>query len=186
MWWARLLNNISGFLGGATPIIGDYESIATTIVGSGGQAAITFSVIPSTYKHLQIRAMAQSTTTNQIDMTFNSDTGNNYAGHSLEGSGSGTPSAAAGPTRANMFSMVYVPGTSNSPAASIIDILDYQNTNKYKVARALRGWDNNSSGNIGSISGLWMNTNAITSITLTARGGTIDQYSHFALYGMKG
>ena len=166
-------------------VFGAYESIATVTVGVGGTSTITFSSIPSTYTHLQIRAMAQSTTTNQIDMTFNNDTGNNYAGHQLEGTGSAA-AAAAGTSRANMFSMVFVPGTSNSPGGSVIDILDYASTNKNKTARALRGWDNNSSGNIALISGLWMNTNAITTVTLTARGGTIDQYSSFALYGIKG
>jgi hypothetical protein len=85
-----------------------------------------------------------------------------------------------------MFSMVFVPGTSNSPGGSVIDILDYASANKNKTARALRAWDNNSSGNIALISGLWMNTNAITTVTLTARGGTIDQFSSFALYGIKG
>lgn len=33
----------------------DYDSIATTTVGAGGAASITFSSIPSTYQHLQIR-----------------------------------------------------------------------------------------------------------------------------------
>lgn len=171
--------------GNATFIENSYESISTVTVGAGGSSTITFSSIPSTYQHLQIRAMAQSTTTNQIDMTFNNDTGNNYAGHQLEGTGSAA-AAAAGTSRANMFSMVFVPGTSNSPGGSVIDILDYASANKNKTARALRAWDNNSSGNIALISGLWMNTNAITTVTLTARGGTIDQFSSFALYGIKG
>lgn len=178
-----MLNSIVGVL---TPniILSDFESIATTTVGAGGQATITFSSIPSTYKHLQIRAMAQSTTGNQIDMTFNGDTANNYAGHQLEGTGSAA-SSSSGTTRANMFSIVYMPGTSSSPAAAIVDVLDYASTNKNKVVRSLRGWDNNSSGNIALVSGLWMNTSAVTSITLTARTGTIDQYSTLALYGVK-
>jgi hypothetical protein len=124
--------------GNATFIENSYESISTVTVGAGGSSTITFSSIPSTYQHLQIRAMAQSTTTNQIDMTFNNDTGNNYAGHQLEGTGSAA-AAAAGTSRANMFSMVFVPGTSNSPGGSVIDILDYASANKNKTARALRG-----------------------------------------------
>jgi hypothetical protein len=33
----------------------DFDSIATTTVGAGGASTITFSSIPSTYRHLQIR-----------------------------------------------------------------------------------------------------------------------------------
>ncbi len=37
-----------------------YESIATTTVGAGGTSTITFSSIPSTYTHLQIRGIGRS------------------------------------------------------------------------------------------------------------------------------
>jgi hypothetical protein len=76
-------------------------------------------------------------------------------------------------------------GASPIMGAGIIDILDYANTNKYKTARSLRGYDANGSGNMSLISGLWMNTAAISNITLTARGGSVDQYTTFALYGIK-
>ena len=66
--------------------IGDFESIATTTVGSGGIADVTFSSIPATYTHLQLRGIAR---TNRADsnqdavvVRFNSDTGNNYSRHS--------------------------------------------------------------------------------------------------------
>ena len=37
-----------------------YESIATQTVGAGGVASVTFSSIPSTYKHLQLRIMSRA------------------------------------------------------------------------------------------------------------------------------
>ena len=37
-----------------------YDSIATVVVGSGGASSITFSSVPSTYKHLQIRFIARN------------------------------------------------------------------------------------------------------------------------------
>ena len=47
--------------GVGAPAVGDYNSIAgTVVVAAGGQATITFSAIPSTYTHLQIRCMAQT------------------------------------------------------------------------------------------------------------------------------
>jgi len=164
---------------------GAYESIATVTVGAGGAATVTFSSIPSTYTHLQIRGIMLSTTANHADMQLNGDTGNNYAAHALEGNGSAV-SSFAGTSRANMFSIFYTPGTSTGIGGGVADILDYTNTNKNTTVRSLRGTDNNGSGNLSLISGLWMNTAAVTSITLTARGGTFAQYSSFALYGIRG
>ena len=54
------------------------------------------------------------------------------------------------------------------------------------------GFDSNSSsagfrGVIYLNSGFWDSTSAITSLTFaSAYGGNIKQYSHFALYGIKG
>jgi hypothetical protein len=42
-----------------------YESIATVTVGSGGASEVEFTSIPSTYTHLQIRALARNTTAEQ-------------------------------------------------------------------------------------------------------------------------
>jgi hypothetical protein len=72
------------------------------------------------------------------------------------------------------------------PGVSVTDILDYANTNKYTTTRAIWGWDNNSTeGNIRFVSGLWMNTAAITSLKIVPESGAFKQYSHFALYGIK-
>jgi hypothetical protein len=65
-----------------------------------------------------------------------------------------------------------------------MDILDYANTNKFKTTRTLEGYDANGSGNVSLTSGLWQSTSAINSITITAVG-TFNQYSQFALYGVK-
>ena len=180
-----MLNNIAGVIAFQGLAAGDYEPIFTTTVGAGGSASITFSTIPSTYKHLQIRAIALSSSSNHGDLQLNGDTATNYAGHSLEGDG-GSVAAQAGATRSDMFSMVRMAGSSGAVAASVIDILDYASTNKYKTVRALRGFDNNGTGNIGLISGSWRSTSAISSITINARAGSFAQYSHFALYGIKG
>ena len=173
--------NTKNFLGG------DFESIATTTVGAGGSASITFSSIPSTYKHLQIRCTGKSTSTGSFgDLTFNSDTGSNYTYHSLYGDGGSAASEASAP-RANVAAVVSLTASSNTNifGASVIDILDYTNTNKNKTVRILSGDDRNGSGFIAFVSGSWMNTNAITSITITARANSIAQYSSFALYGIK-
>ena len=170
---------------------GAYDSIATTTVGSGGASSITFSSIPATYTHLQIRMLARDSRANtatNLYLQFNGDTGANYTAHELYGNGS---AAVAGFEGASQTSALAVRVAGNNAAASsfgagVLDVLDYANTNKYKTMRSLSGFDDNSVGQIWFISGLWMSTSAVTSITITPVTSPILQYSSFALYGIKG
>ena len=172
-------SSISGSL-----LANSYESISTVTVGSGGAGSVTFSSIPATYTHLQIRGIARAGGDGQLDATLNSDTGTNYSCHSLLGYGSGVaPNAESNSSKITMEA--YTNATSVF-AAYIIDILDYANTNKYKTTRNLAGYDSNGAGRVSLNSGNWRNTNAITSVTLTARSQTFQQYTQFALYGIKG
>jgi hypothetical protein len=166
-----------------------YESIATVTVGAGGQSSVTFSSIPSTFTHLQIRAMIKrsgGTGGDNTNLTLNGDTGSNYAWHQLYGDGV-SPGVGAGTTQTSIRA-IHSDATANVFGVGIIDILDYSNTNKYKTTRTLAGYDDNIA-TIGYVlfrSGLWQNTAAITSVTLTPNSGTFAQYSSFALYGIKG
>ena len=51
--------------GGAAAAGTAYESIATVTVGAGGSSSVTFSSIPSTYQHLQIRYINTTSTAYQ-------------------------------------------------------------------------------------------------------------------------
>ena len=178
--------------GNAAFIPTSFESIATVTVGGGGVANVEFTSIPSTYTHLQVRIFGRTNRSDQngdfFQTTFNSDTGSNYSWHFLKGDGS-SASANTGTTQSMMESN-RVPGsliTASVFGTIIIDILDYTNTNKYTTIRSLGGFDGNGSGEIYLNSGSWRNTNAVTSIKFTNSGSrTIQQYSHFALYGIKG
>jgi hypothetical protein len=187
-----LLNSIVSILdSGVAASTTAYESIATTTLGST-TGTITFSSIPATYTHLQIRIMSRSTrsqTGDYIAMQFNADTGSNYAYHGIGGDGSAaTAFGFATQTFMDVERAAAATATASVFGVSVVDILDYANTNKYKTMRSLGGFDNNGSGEIYLTSGLWQNSNAITSITLKAQGGTSSfvQYSSFALYGIKG
>jgi hypothetical protein len=182
MWWARLLNQIAAIHGVGTPAAtNSYESIATVSVGGGGSSSISFSSIPSTYKHLQIRA-ALLTTAGGVNIRYNSDTGSNYTYHQLYGTGT-SALANAGTSQTSGF-IAYNNAAGSNPTVAIVDILDYQNTNKYTTHRSLAGTDvNGSGGTLTFFSGLWLNTAAVSSINII---GTFAQYSHFALYGIKG
>ncbi len=184
-------NLIPGLISlGVAPSTNSYESIATVTVGSGGSSTITFSSIPATYTHLQIRCIARSDYANSGygTMRFNSDSGSNYNAHYLSGNGSSASASAMGQYTGMDF-LALSQSASNIFGAGVIDILDYANTNKYKTVRSLCGGDDNSTnGRIALNSGLWMSTSAITSITILSGGGsnTFQQYSQFALYGIKG
>ena len=182
----------------ATPTVStSYESIATVSVGSGGQSTITFSSIPATFEHLQIRAILRNTSgssgSKDLFMNFNGDTSTNYRQYKvLFGDGSSAASAASGTSTAatNKISPAHFLEDGNTASiynAFVCDILDYRNTNKYKVTRSLTGQDLNGSGRLNLFSGLWQSTSAITSIDLTVEGGNnFKQYTQFALYGIKG
>jgi hypothetical protein len=168
---------------------GSYFPLGAVTVGSAGASSITFSSIPSTYKHLQIRGIIRQSAVgfDQALAQFNSDTGNNYSRHNLLGDGS-TASAESG-VSVNKVSFAVIPGSNQSASvfgATVVDILDYANTNKYKTTRTLAGVDNNGSGYDWFSSGLWQNTAAITTITITPGSGNFVQYTQLALYGIKG
>lgn len=171
---------------------GDYQSIATSIVGAGGASSVTFSSIPSTYKHLEIRILAATTTSAgdgaYFNIRFNSDSGSNYSYHDLYGTGSGTPSASGLATQSAIYGQrLSEAGLPNIFGIAIIDIRDYTSTSKNKTLRLLGGYDANGSGSIYQVSGDWYNSStAISSITLTPDSNNFAQYSSFALYGIKG
>jgi predicted secreted protein len=172
--------------------VGDYESIATETVGSGGSATVEFTSIPATYKHLQIRAIvrgADASTNKNLYINFNSDTGSNYSWHLLFGNGSSAGSSSGvSSTAMQAQRMPANTSTAGLFGAVVADVLDYANTNKNKTVRALAAFDDNAGG-YGSIfrvtSGLWMDTDAVTSIQMTMNVGNIAEHSHFALYGIK-
>jgi hypothetical protein len=189
---------ILGILASSVPAAaGDYESIATVTVGSGGASNVEFTSIPSTYTHLQVRCFSQTNRgtygTDSMSLLVNGDTSASYAYHFLRGSGASV--AAAESTSLSIISEISTQGcgttTGGTFGVSIIDILDYANTNKYKTFRNLNGNDINGTiasvgGYISLLSALWMKTNAITSLKFApVNGTTFSQYSHFALYGIK-
>lgn len=173
------------------PVTSSYESIMTaTPTGS----SFTFTSIPSTYKHLQIRSIAKMTSTaasgdDGYIVTVNGDTGSNYNWHMVYGIGSGSTYGAGGggsTTRMYPYGLPFSGGSNIGWGAMVTDVLDYADTNKNKTFRFLSGYDTNGAGDMVFASGLWMNTAAITSITIAAPYGNFSTGSSFALYGIKG
>ena len=190
-----MLNSIVGFLGDGGGAATSYESIQTITVGAGGSSTISFTSIPSTYSHLQIRAISRTNypgtsggIENYIRVGNGSvDSGSNYTYHYLAGNGSSAYAGAG--TSQNKSTVGFSPRSgdlANTFGTYVCDILDYSNTNKYKTIRSLAGHDLNNPGDLELWSGVWMSNLAINSIDLfTISSYIFTQYSSFALYGIK-
>jgi hypothetical protein len=171
-----------------------FESIATVTVGSGGASSISFTSIPSTYKHLQARAITRSTNAayfSQVFFTINGAT--SYFRHLILNDGVSSP-GAYGYVGQSYASLGYFAGNNTLTGvfgAVILDILDYSNTNKYKTYRGLGGANNNSQASPDTyqsmVSGAYQDaTTPISSLVFTPETGSFAQYTTYALYGIKG
>jgi hypothetical protein len=168
-----------------------YESIATVLVGPAGASNISFTSIPSTYKHLQLRMY------NRTNRSYNGNTvdavnikldGNLYTKlHRLAGDGSAAYSGVA--TDGFYTAQNGSSGTTNPGwGAQVFDLLDYSNTNKNKVGRLIGGFDPSIGGGYVQLSSwLWATTTTPTSIDIySVTDSSFYQYSSFALYGIRG
>jgi hypothetical protein len=166
-------------------LVGVYDNLAAA--NPGGVNTITFSGIPSGYKHLQVRmSMIGASGGSLIVANFNFDTGANYTWHSLQGQGTtATTYNGTGNSYSRWFGRD-VGTSSTAPTVLVADILDYANTNKNKNVRVLSGMDANGSGEVGLSSSLWINTAAITSITIKTHDSVnFASGTSIALYGVK-
>jgi len=183
------LQKYNDFLGPNSAYIpSSFESIATATPTSG--SSITFSSIPSTYKHLQIRYSIITGAYNEIRLRLNGDTGSNYSSHVLWGRDNGSVGAEGYASAGSiLIYSAFVEGTTNTfPNVGIIDVIDYASTTKNKTIRTFAGSENNNLINPRSMiqltSGAWLSTSAANSVTIFtvpyATGTTI------SLYGIKG
>jgi hypothetical protein len=178
---------LAGLIGSLkSGVANSFESIATVSVSST-VSSVTFSSIPSTYKHLQIRAVLISSLSANNQFQINGDTATNYTWHQMQGDGASNSAYASNPSSNPPWGLNA--GSATYPMVSIIDILDYADTNKFKTVRTISGnpGPNNRAYRVGMYSGAWRSTSAVTSISFyNDFGSTIQANSHFALYGIKG
>lgn len=163
-----------------------------TFTAPGGSQGVTFTNIPQTFTHLQLRCFVRDTASapnpDYLLARFNGDTATNYANHELYGNGS---SVTSGSFNVGTYGFCgpfsYVSGaysTANVWTSVVIDVLDYTNTNKNKTVRSIGGWDENGAGRVGLYSGLWRNTAAINSLFIATANGNEVAGSIYTLYGI--
>ncbi len=173
---------------------GSYDSIATATVANTTTTTLTFTSIPATYTHLQLRYLIRTDrgddTIDAIGMRFNSDATTNYYRHRLETEGSGVVAvgSSSGTDAQYHFLGSTVLCTSGVFGSGVVDIIDYANTSKYKTTKSLGGLMNSATqGWMGFETSLWNSTSAVNRIDLKVNYGTYYATgSTVALYGIKG
>jgi hypothetical protein len=181
--------------------LGAFQHIGT-VTATGSETTFTFSSIPQTFDHLQIRGIVQRKTSTNIGFqSLNINGSSNSADYSQQT----TRTAAGGnyllTTTDIVNASVYtqargglVPGDNipNDFGWVIIDILGYAETTKTKTIRSLNGFTYNGTaydgyyGTVGFTSNYYNSTSAITSLTVSLAGDTLSAGSTYSLYGIKG
>lgn len=157
--------------------------IQTVTVGSGGTASIEFAGIPQTYTDLKAVLSVRSSDGGGSFRVYPNGATTNLSSRRLEGSGS----AASSTSEASNI-VVYAVTLSSYTASVFSNIEIYipnyaGSTNKSVSVDGVM--ENNATESYQNlVAGLWSNTAAITSLTLTKTTGTFVQYSSASLYGI--
>lgn len=165
-----------------------FSLIASSTVGAGGAANISFTSIPNTYTDLVLKLSVRSnraTVQDTFKVTFNSSA----SGYSFKRVyGDGATAASDGSTGDTFLTVGYSAG--NSATASTFGnvelyIPNYAGSNNKSVSTDGVGENNGTTAYAGLFASLWANTAAITSITIEGgTSATLLQYSTAYLYGI--
>jgi hypothetical protein len=167
---------------------GDYYSIASTRGGS----SITFSNIPQTYKHLEVRMSLRDTsgTTGVAEWYCqfnNNSTASNYWKNRIFADGSSITSTDGSVGTEGIWGTHYPRNGSSLTGSAILYINDYSQTNKWKTVFAWGGGGQTTSANAAALSyGTFQTSAAITSLTIYPNMGGFNSNNTFSLYGIKG
>ena len=183
----------SNMLAGNAPLsLGAFDLLETTTLTTSA-SSVTFSGLGtySDYKHLQIRGVLRTDYAGSSDVLYayvNGDTGNNYSRHQLVGRGSQGDVISGASINQQYFGRPPIKGAggvANGYTPLIFDLLDFSNTSKNSTVRILSG-DPTNSETMELHSGLWLNTNAVTSLTFKGAFGTsLVSGVRLSLYGVK-
>lgn len=155
-----------------------YTPIASTTL-TATQSSVTFNSF-SGYTDLILVCSYLRSSTSQPLLRFNSDSATNYSYTTLSGNGTSAASSRASSVSSINLSDPFNGNTSNFLPA-IIQINNYANSTTYKTVLVR---NNDASFGLSAKVGLWRNTAAITSLTITAATGLYGIGSTFSLYGV--
>lgn len=159
-----------------------HKLINKVTVGSGGASTVTFNSIPQTYTDLRLIISSRNTgTSNGISILFNG-VNTNQSNKRIYANGSSVPSYSGSDI------IVYMNNTNHT--ANVFDSVDCYIANytiAYNKPVLIENiTETDGPGNeMALIGGLWADSAAITSITLSVSGNNFAQNSTFQLYGIK-
>ena len=169
-----------------------YTALLTQTLSTAA-ASITFNSIPQGYTDLVIIANMQGSGAAFNNMLypviqFNGDTGANYSYTSLFARNTGSSDTVVSERSSNASGIKTLANTSVIFSPNIIHIQNYSNTTTFKTVLNRGAGANGTTAVDGTLAnvGLWRNTAAISSITITVSGGSFNIVagSTFTLYGI--
>jgi hypothetical protein len=154
-----------------------YTALANITLGSSA-STVNFSSIPATFRDLVIVIDGTtSSTAVGIALRYNGDSGFNYAGVLMSGSGS---AAASGGNASNFAAdIAYADNTSKFNA--IAQIMDYSATDKHKMVLSR---SNQANSFLLAYAYRWANTSAITSVQVLTLTSSFAAGTTVSLYGI--
>ena len=159
-----------------------YEKIQSYTLGSAA-SSIDFTSIGSGYTDLRLVVVGTiSNAGYDVVMRFNSDTGSNYSFTYLGGTGSAANSGR-GTSTSNIQLNAGAGWSTTIPSMAAIDIFSYAGST-YKTALNLLSNDQNGSGSVNAIVGLWRSTSAITSVSIIGSSTNLQTGTTATLYGI--
>lgn len=154
--------------------INTYVALDTKTLASTA-TSVVFTSIPQTYTDLIIVFSGTVGTLDNNNITFNGDTGSNYSTGRITGTNS-----AGTTSRGSNLSAIQCGEIGTFESSDIIHVQNYSNTTTNKMVLHRSG---NTSQFLKFSLGMWRNTAAITSITIT-NGGVFTVGSTFTMYGI--
>ena len=167
-----------------------YVALDKVTVGSA-TPSVTFSSISGSYTDLfvamNIQGVAGSGSgANTVFVTFNGDTTSGLYSRTilLADSGGAQSSRTTGQNKINLGNAYESSTTASIYGTHLLNVQNYSNTTTFKTV--LNRYASNAD-RVGAVVGLWRNTNAITSLTITVDSstGNIAAGSTFSLYGIQ-
>ena len=156
--------------------------IATQTI-SGSPTSVTFSSIPSTYTDLVMVISAALSSTNDIGIRLNGDTGTNYSRTILYGTGSAAGSVTGGGANQGQIEYYGTANTTLGGSVITLNLMNYSNTTTYKTILCR---SNNASLGVDAVVNLWRSTAAINQIEFKPYTGSMTWVtgSTFTIYGI--
>lgn len=159
-----------------------YIPLATVTLGSSA-SSVTFSSIPATFRDLVVVTNLLSATVDGCDfaMRVNGDTGSNYSFVRMFGgaAATGSDSSASATNTSGGFG---IGNNTTTPAAVIIQIMDYSATDKHTTF--LTRLNDTARSFTAAFASRHANTAAVTSVQVLTTVSNFGAGSTFNLYGI--